>query len=512
MNNKKTKKSLHPIMTFLILICIILIISGVLYLLDFSQTLYTINATTLEYSVSTVTVQNLFSFEGLKYIFSSTVANFVSFAPLSTLIIVLMGFGVMEKSGFLKTAITALTKKMKRNTVTFLLVFISIIASVLGDLSYIVLLPLSALVFKYGKRNPLIGVVASFAGLTCGQGLSVIFTSVDSSLLSLSLTSARVIDMGYRMASISAIFIMAVAVLVLTYVLTMLTEKKVAPKLNKYEVAEVLEEDESVLTKRELRGLIFSLFAGAIYILIFIYNIIPGLPLSGKLLDNSQVLYVDKLFSYNSFFSNGFVFIVTSFFVILGLFYGLGARTINNHQDFVDTLGHSLDNIGKTLVLIFFASTFISLFKYTNIGNVLVAFLANLFSKTSFQGVPLIIMLFVVSAIATLLLPNSVTKWSILSPVVIPVFMNAGMTPEFCQIIFRFGESATMGLTPMLAYFVIYLAILNDYCKKENSISIIEAIKIQTPYAIATGVILLCLTILWYVIGLPTGINGATIL
>ena len=132
-------------MTFLILICVVIVISGVLYLLDFSQTLYTINATTLEYSVSTVTVQNLFSFTGLKYIFSSTVANFVSFAPLSTLIIVLMGFGVMEKSGFLKTAITALTKKMKRNTVTFLLVFISIIASVLGDLSYIVLLPLSAL-------------------------------------------------------------------------------------------------------------------------------------------------------------------------------------------------------------------------------------------------------------------------------------------------------------------------------------------------------------------------------
>ena len=511
MNNKKMKKSLHPIMTFLILICVVIVISGVLYLLDFSQTLYTINATTLEYSVSTVTVQNLFSFTGLKYIFSSTVANFVSFAPLSTLIIVLMGFGVMEKSGFLKTAITALTKKMKRNTVTFLLVFISIIASVLGDLSYIVLLPLSALVFKYGKRNPLIGVVASFAGLTCGQGLSVIFTSVDSSLLSLSLTAARVIDMGYRMASISAVFIMALAILVLTYVLTMITEKKVAPKLNKYEVLESLEE-ETIMTRRELRGLVFALFAGAAYILIFLYNIIPGLPLSGKLLDNSQVLYVDKLFSYNSFFSNGFVFIVTIFFAILGLFYGLGARTINNHQDFVDTLGHSLDNIGKTLVLIFFASTFISLFKYTNIGNVLVAFLANLFSKTSFQGVPLIIMLFVVSAIATLLLPNSVTKWSILSPVVIPVFMNAGMTPEFCQIIFRFGESATMGLTPMLAYFVIYLAILNDYCKKENSISIAEAIKIQTPYAIATGVILLCLTILWYVIGLPTGINGATIL
>ena len=258
MNNKKMKKSLHPIMTFLILICIVIVVSGVLYLLDFSQTLYTINQTPLEYSVSTVTVQNLFSFEGLKYIFSSTVANFVSFAPLSTLIIVLMGFGVMEKSGFLKTAITALTKKMKRNTVTFLLIFISIITSVFGDLSYIILLPLSALVFKYGKRNPLIGVVATFAGLTCGQGLSVIFTSVDSSLLSLSLTAARVIDMGYRMASISAVFIMAVAVLVLTYVLTMITEKSVAPKLNKYEVAETLEE-ETIMTRRELRENVFKM-------------------------------------------------------------------------------------------------------------------------------------------------------------------------------------------------------------------------------------------------------------
>ena len=113
MNNKKMKKSLHPIMTFLILICIVIVVSGVLYLLDFSQTLYTINQTTLEYSVSTVTVQNLFSFEGLKYIFSSTVANFVSFAPLSTLIIVLMGFGVMEKSGNM-TMCTAIFRVLRR--------------------------------------------------------------------------------------------------------------------------------------------------------------------------------------------------------------------------------------------------------------------------------------------------------------------------------------------------------------------------------------------------------------
>ena len=67
------------------------------------------------------------------------------------------------------------------------------------------MLPLSAAIFKYGKRNPCIGLIAAFAGLTCGEGVSFIFTSVDSSLLSTSLLSARVIDVGYRMASISGI-------------------------------------------------------------------------------------------------------------------------------------------------------------------------------------------------------------------------------------------------------------------------------------------------------------------
>lgn len=512
MSRKKEKKTLHPIMSYLILIGIVIIASGILNLLDFENITYSINNTTLEYTRTLVSVENLFSLEGLKYIFSNTVSNFMNFAPLSNLIIVLIGFGVMEKSGFLKTAIEALTKKLKKNIVTFVIILLSIIASVMGEISYIILLPLSALIFKYGKRNPMIGIVASFAGLTCGQGLSVIFTSVDSSLLSLSLVSARVIDTGYRMASISGVFIMAVATILLAYVLTSITERVIAQKFGKYTTEEEIEE---VVSQKELeqKGLKMAGIAALAFIIVFLYNIIPGLPLSGNLLDNSQILYVDKLFSYNSFFSSGFVFIVTLFFIILGLFYGIGAKTIKNHQDFVDTLGHSLDGIGKTLVLIFFASLFISLFKKSNIGTVIIAYLGVFFQNISFTGLPLIILLFIVSGISSLFLGlQSVSKWAILSPVVIPVFMNAGMTPEFAQIIYRFGENVTMGLTPIMAYFVIYLAVLNKYQNKEKSISITEAIKFQVSYQVVTFLVLLGILIIWYIIGLPLGINGVTVL
>lgn len=511
MNKEKTKMTLHPVMSFLILSGITILLSGLLYLLEFQQTVYTINATTLEYSTELVEITNVFSLEGLKYIFSSTVSNFVNFAPLSSLIIILIGFGVMEKSGFLKTAITFLTKKMKKNTVTFILVFMSVIASVMGEISYIIILPLSAAIFKYGKRNPALGLIAAFAGLTCGSGISFIFTSIDSSLLSQSLLAARVLDINYRMASISAIFIMAVAVILLSFIITWITENVIAKRLNNV-VNEDEENEDKLLTRRELRGLLFALFAASLYVIIILYNIIPGLPFSGNLLDNTQILYIDKLFSYNSFFSNGFVFVVSMFFLLLGLFYGLGARTIKNNKDFVDALGHSLDGIGKTLVIILAASLFISIFKYSNIGTVIVAYLTSLFRNINFQGLPLVILLFVVSAIATIFIPTSITKWSIIAPTVVPVFMNAGITPEFAQVIFRFGEGITMGLTPIMAYFVIYLAILDKNNPEEKPISLWQGIKFQVPYAVVTAIVLLVLIVLWYIIGLPLGINGSTVL
>ena len=128
-------------------------------------------------------------------------------------------------------------------------------------------------------------------------------------------------------------------------------------------------------------------------------------------MDNSQVLYIDKLFSYNSFFSKGFVFIVAIFFITLGLFYGIGSHKFKNELDFVDSLGYSLDNVGNTIVLIFMASFFISVFKYSNLGSVITASLANILRLVKLQGIPLILALVIITAISTLVFPASVSKW-----------------------------------------------------------------------------------------------------
>ena len=356
MQNKKDKVSLNPIMTLMILIGLAILLSGILALLGIGAT----NPAEGNW----VAVESLLSLRGIKYIFQSTVANFASFTPLSMLIIILIGIGIMDKSGFLKTTFSLITRKCQKKTITFVLALICIISSIGGDLAYVVMIPLSALLFYYGRRNPLHGIVISFAALTCGTGLSIFKTSVDSSLDALTLNAAHILDSSYTLSYLGYFVIMTVAIFVLAAVITYVAEKFSVNDVPKYEFKD--EKKEFKLAKRDIRGLIFAGTFGIIYLLIFIYNIIPGLPLSGNLLDYSQKLYIDKLFNPNSFFSQGFVFIVTIWFVILGLFYGLGSRSIKNNNDFCDYLTHSLDGIGRTIILILLSSILINIFKKTN--------------------------------------------------------------------------------------------------------------------------------------------------
>ena len=503
----KTEKHRHPLMSYVFMILIVIVLSGFLQLLDIQSTFYKINSTNLNLIPQTEIVNSLFNLTGIKYIFTNTVANFANFTVLSNLIIILMGIGIMDKSGFLQTTITLTTKKLKKKTVTFTFVLLCIISSVIGDLSYLVFIPLGALLFYYGKRNPAIGVICAFASLSCGSALNVIFTSTDSALLGYTTLAAQTVNSSYAISNLSFFFIMTVAVLLISYMITVVTESITVRKVPKYEFSES-ELEEDIVTRSEQKGMVYACFAGILYLLIFIYNIIPGLPLSGALLDNTQINYIDKLFSVDSFFSNGFVFILTMFFIILGLFYGIGSKSIKSQRDFCDSLGHSLDGIGNMLVLIFFASTFISIFKQTNIGDTIIAFIGNIISSADFVGLPLIILVFVLVAIATFFVPSSTTKWFMLSSTVVPVMMEAGITPEFSQIIYRFSETSVMNLTPLLAYFIVYLAFLQKYNQSENKIKLIETFKYQWPYTIVTFLVLLAIIIVWYIIGMPLGIDA----
>ena len=234
MNKFKEKITLNPVLTFLILILATIVLSGFFHLIGFEATYNKIDLTTGEYVATSESVESLMNLSGIKYIFTSTVSNFTAFTPLSTLIIILIGIGIMEKSGFLKTTFTILTKFCKRYTITFWLVLLSVAFSIMGDIGYAVMIPLAALMFSYGRRNPILGIVAVYAGLTCGTGLSMFLTAIDSEMLSYTLANAHNIDPTYTLSTMCFLFIMAVAVILVSVIITTIVEKYSASRVENY--------------------------------------------------------------------------------------------------------------------------------------------------------------------------------------------------------------------------------------------------------------------------------------
>ena len=65
---------------------------------------------------------------------------------------------------------------------------------------------------------------------------------------------------------------MVVAILILSLVITKITEGYIAKKLPKYEFSEAALEEDIAIGRKELKGLVLGLDAGILYLLIFIYK------------------------------------------------------------------------------------------------------------------------------------------------------------------------------------------------------------------------------------------------
>ena len=105
------------------------------------------------------------------------------------------------------------------------------------------------------------------------------------------------------------------------------------------------------------------------------------------------------------------------------------------------------------------------------------------------------------------------TKWAILSPVIVPMFMQSSFTPEFSQAVFRAADSATKGITPLFTYFVILIGFLHIYNKRKNDvITITDAMSLMIPYTIAFTILWLIIILAFYIIGIPIGIGTGVML
>ena len=510
---KKKKFRLHPALVFLILTLVIMIISSIGSIFNLEANYYVVNETTGDLTTQVVNINNLFNRTGLQYLISNMLSNFLDFAPLGNLIVGLLGVGVAYKSGFLNSLFKMIGEKIPRKVLTFITVLLGILLSSVSEVGYVLLIPLAAILFMNLGRHPSAGICAAFSGITFGYGANFIVNRLDSLLYEYTSKATAILDSAYNVNLYGNVIFTIVSTILLAYVGMFVTERFIIPKLGKYSFDEEEPSQDAVVSKKERKGVVISLIATSVIAIILIYCLIRGLPFSGLLLDLSQENYVDVLFGEGSYFYQGAVTIFSFMLMFSSIIYGLRTKTIDDNRDIVDGMSYYLKDVASLLVLIFFAAQFCLIFKETNIGLFIVASFSELLNGMQLSGISLVIITFLVVAISTFFVPAASTKWAMLSPVVVPMFMQSSMTPEFAEAIFRAADSSMKGLTPIFSYFVIIIGFLHIYNKRKNDvITITDAMSLMVPYTIAFTILWIVITLAFYIIGIPIGFGTGVML
>ncbi len=517
---KLKKFYFHPITMFIVLSLIIVLCSAILSKFEMQATYNVINTNTNELESKIVAVENLLSFDGMKFIISNAATNFISFAPLGMLLISLIGLGIAEATGFIDTFSKKYLRKLNHTQLTLIIIFIATISSLINEIGYAILIPLVAMMYASIGRNPLTGIVTAFCGVAFGYGVSIFVGSIEVSLMETTSAAAALIDANNHISLTSNLIFIIVASIVLTIVGTIIIEKIISPRLGKYKEKEDMSKTEELRIidleeeqqhkiereRKEKKGLRYALITFLVVVVIFIYMVIPGLPNSGLLLDMKETTYLNQVFGPNSYFQDGFTYMMSLLFLFMGIAYGIGAKSVKNDRDMLEKAGDYFSKIGNIIILIFVVSQFVAIFKKTNIATIITAWLANLIEYLDFSGIPLIILVLILIAISNLFLTTPSAKWTIFAPVVVPMFMQSNISAQFAQVVMRAADSMTNGITPLLGCFVIYVGYLNIYnFNKNKPMTITRSIKLVTPYCAIICATWLLLVVGWYIIGLPIG-------
>lgn len=489
---RKKLKRTGPITTIILLILGVSVISFILNLLGVRG--YTTEAGTLETSL--VTVNNVISKDGIKYILNNTIINFQMMQPLVYLIISLIAVSILETSGLLKHLLIPL-KKVKYKYITFLTILLGILSTFIGDYCYVLLLPLIGVIYRYLGRDSSLGVITMFIGITVGYSSGVLCNYQDYLLGMMTQSAASSIDSSFKYNVWSNFYIMLVSMIVLSLLGTFLVEKKLAKQYKRNE-----ENDNLVISRK---ALIPTIIIGILLIGFFTYAVIPGLPLSGMLLKTDSKYYIDSLLGDGAPLSNSLLLLMLAIILICSFVYGKISRNIKN-RDYTYCMTKAFDNTGYIFVLLFFASVLLGILDWSNISTVFATNIIDFIGSLQFSGIALVLIVFIGIVLISILIPSSLTKWSIASPVLVPLLMRSNINPAFTQYLFASADAVGKCISPIYIYLIIMIGFLyKDNRNNENSI--FSTMKHMMPVLWLLMLALLVIVLGWFLIGFPIGIG-----
>jgi len=474
----------HPAIMFLYLTFLVMGISGIVTILEI-QAIHPVTG-------KAITSINLFSASGLRHVLTEMVKNFTGFAPLGTVLVAMLGFSLAEKSGLLSTLLRLLVLKSPRQLLVPAVLFAGVLSHTGGDIGYVLLIPLAALTFHSAGLNPLAGLAICFAGVSGGFAANILLSTADPMLSGISQEAARILDQNYVVTPVSNWYFMATSSLLIVGVGTLIANKFTIPFLGEYQGDREKSELEG-LNSKEKKGL---LWAGLVTLVLILFLLAGLIPQDGFLRDpaSPDILHSSAL--------KGVVAIIFLFGALPGLAYGFASHRFKNQTDVTDAMQEAMSTLAPYLVLVFFASQFISLFNFSNMGLILAVKGSEVLKDLGLGPVPLMLGFILLTVVLDLVIGSASAKWALMAPIFVPMFMLLGISPELSQASYRVADSVVNIISPLMSYFPLILAFAIKYDPKAKVGTVIA---LMLPYSVGFLIAWSIMLFLWMTFNLPLG-------
>ncbi len=508
-------KTPHYGLVLLIGIILVMILSFIMSKTTGEFVYQSIDPVSLEKTQNVFVIENFLSFDNFLGFINNGLVIFSGMSSTVIILVTIIAFGVSEKSGFLYTVFKKLLFNVPKSIVTVALVTLGVLSNVSStgilNAGYIVLLPLGAFIYMGNGRNPLAGIAAVFAATFGGYSINVLLTSHTLVLNNITESVASEVLNNYAVLGDSNRTLMFALIVVVVLTISWLTEKYIVNILPIYDL-EVYTYHR--ITTNEKRGLIAALILTFIMALIYIYLLLPpsliDLPGSGKLLGDYDIVttsYVTQLI--NSPFTEYFVIHISYYLILAGFVYGIFSHKFKSLNDMIKSSIVSVADHAEYFVLAFILSQFIYVLYQTNISLYFLLKLTNLVQDSSV--LVMVISLVIVTAIINLFVPSSSTKWSIMAPIIIPLFVSASVNPVLAQSAFQVGDSVTNTLTAVMPYTIFAYTLFNIYAKKtKQHCGNGTYFKLTVPYSGALIVTTTLTILVWVLLNIDLG-SGVSI-
>jgi len=448
-----------------------------------------------------VVAESLLSEANVRRLLAEMPLTFVHFPPLGLVVVVMLGAAVAERSGLLAVLVGRAVRAAPRTWLTPATFLVALLSHHASDAAYVVLIPLAAIVYREAGRHPLLGMAVAYAGISGAFAGNLLPGQFDALMLGITQAAAQLLEPARPLNPLGNWWFTAALGVLLLCVAWPVAERWVAPRLATVVVdGEALEsvgagEAPAQLSDLQRRGLRRAGVAALLIVALFAaLRYWPGYT---PLLDPAAEGYAREAPFYRALIA-GFMLL----FLGCGWAYGRAVGSIRTHRDVVKMMVEGLRDIAPYLVIAFVAAHFIAMFAWSNLGPILAIRGAQWLRGLELTPAAMLVPLLVISSVFDLLIGSASAKWSAMAPVVVPMLMLLGISPEMTTAAYRVGDSIFNIVTPIASNFVLVLV----FCQRwVRGFGVGSLIAMMLPFSVAFGIAGLLLVAIWAALGLPVG-------